>query len=1692
MLMNSRIAFTSLLLLFICFSLSAQEKQTQWSHYESDEGVKEDDVLHELSRELGLDVRKDFSLFKQKNKNELSHSYYQQLKNEIPIENNFVNIHAKNGIVFAASHKLSNSESIEESVPLVSAEQSIQSAMEHIAAREYTWQNAGYERLLKEIKNDNNYSSYPKPELVYYPTLDQGYKLAYKMEVSSLVPQTKNLIYINAEDAEVLHAINMIHHSCDDEVTSNTHTLNYGNQSYQTFLNTATSEYELHNCSKHIFTHIMPDLSIDYDVADLGTSSNQDFTDFTSEPQAAALTAQWATQVTYDMFSMYGYDSFDDNGAEIHNFVNYGETFKQRDNAFWNGDVLTYGAGPQGTENSSFNGQVVSLDIAAHEYGHAVTQYFSPCGLIYQGESGAINESFSDIISAAVDRYATIYLGQDNIGIDPWIAGELASNTNGMPGLRSFIHPNNYGHPQEYQGAYWWAINPPYNELNDYGGVHYNSSVMNHWFYILAEDINFDMAFTILLESYNYLNCNPVFHDMRMASILASEAIFECTHTQSVVEAWNSVGVLGDPIGGCILNAEIQDPNTQVCTGNPTMYTSNIINPNFSEAWFLDGVATSSEITFSNPGSYTITLEVTDNDPSSNTFEMTATDIIIVNVFDCEPIVDPKGVMYFNNGFGLDFTNGIANTTSYPYKSYEANICQTDPNGEMLFYLASYPSFGKDVGLYDVNDELVVELEPISLSDRQIGASVPSPTGEKYNLILGASHEGGSDMAPDNNGFYRLVIDYDDVTNTISVPSEIEPILPPNNGFSYSTDDNGAIRVINPIVIPGCDNQRFWIIVSTNHSPFHQLVYELDYSTNINGEMVYSHFHEPIANNNFYYVFGVSPQGDKVFQKNILYDFDRTTGELIFDDFLPIGDDPIVSVLYSMQGAFSSDGRYLYRYWETGIHQIDLQDVSESTLIVEFPFKKGTPDLILGPDNKIYFYYKKKTGESSFIGVINYPELSAEFNDLEIETELFEHEESLTPTVFPDYIEAKIPDPSNIEFTTIIENCLDVTVTTEQCLSGIQWDFGDGTIVTGNNQETHSFDEPGTYTVSLTVDLNGSPAMAAQKEIHIGWDTNMEEIEINGPTDFCEGFGYFTAPPNLAYAWSVTNGTPAAISDPNQPFFYVTWGNDSEYTIQLVVTDESGCTQILVQNVVQYCPDPCDPNGIAVPLNGSWNNMDLYINEQIVIPSEHSLAITNSTLRFGDEGSFLVESGGVLVISRSDLMPDSECNTNDEWAGITVEGSGHVSIINYSLIEKARIGLYGTNNSNFVIQVRDSKFLNNRQGIFIENSNDNLLFNIVSNQFYCDVPAFTQIGVMLHNIFIANQLSGNMGIRTNAFTNNGIGVYAVDIHGGILPIVQGNKFEKITFGGILGGNISSELLIEQNVFVEVLNTAIFLLSSEDVTIGRNRIMDVNRIGIGLRNIRAYQVLDNFIISTGAEPLSTGLAIVDNSEAENNPPELEHQRIIENHIAKFTRGIYFNHYEVINQGVQMDCNHLVKMDVGILLEESIINAQGDGNFPVNNYFESLTEEIHVDATSTLGDYHYPTCAPLCGPYLPSIVGLGAYTTPVPVLGEPDCPNTQWKNIQNENIQVESHNLGLNFFPNPSQSNVELEIRTQATDLQNIEIRILDVQGRVMMVLDKELKGTKIINLDVSEFPSGIYWVQVQNSGKTQTEKLVVIK
>ncbi len=220
-------------------------------------------------------------------------------------------------------------------------------------------------------------------------------------------------------------------------------------------------------------------------------------------------------QIHAYFWDRFGRNSYDDAGAPLIATVRYREDpAYPYANAYWD---------PERRQMVFGEGFAEPLDVTAHEVGHALTE--STAGLEYRGESGALNESISDIFASNLDP-------------DDWEIGEE------LPGgaIRDMANPERFDQPAHVDD---------YRDLPDtfdYGGVHINSGIPNHAYYNMVQRIGREASEQIVYRALTErLESDSGFEDFRAASLEAAEELYgaDSPERRGVDEAFRAVGLDG-------------------------------------------------------------------------------------------------------------------------------------------------------------------------------------------------------------------------------------------------------------------------------------------------------------------------------------------------------------------------------------------------------------------------------------------------------------------------------------------------------------------------------------------------------------------------------------------------------------------------------------------------------------------------------------------------------------------------------------------------------------------------------------------------------------------------------------------------------------------------------------------------------------------------------------------------------------------------------------------------------------------------------------------------------------------------------------------------------------------------------------------------------------------------------------------
>jgi Zn-dependent metalloprotease len=254
-----------------------------------------------------------------------------------------------------------------------------------------------------------------------------------------------------------------------------------------------------------------------------------------------------ALGATYDLYhNIFKRDSIDDHGLRLVASVHYGINF---DNAFWDGQQMVFGDG----DGKLFTrgGFTKAIDVVGHELTHGVTQYTA--NLDYQKQSGALNESFSDVFGSLVKQYQA----KEDAHSADWLIGEgiLVPSIHGKA-LRSMAEPGTAYDDSRLGGkdpqpAHMKDFDKVPDDLleDDNGGVHIYSGIPNKAFYLVATQIGgnaWEDAGHIWYETLMHrLGPNSQFQDCADATYQVAGVLFGSggTQQQAVKEAWDEVGV---------------------------------------------------------------------------------------------------------------------------------------------------------------------------------------------------------------------------------------------------------------------------------------------------------------------------------------------------------------------------------------------------------------------------------------------------------------------------------------------------------------------------------------------------------------------------------------------------------------------------------------------------------------------------------------------------------------------------------------------------------------------------------------------------------------------------------------------------------------------------------------------------------------------------------------------------------------------------------------------------------------------------------------------------------------------------------------------------------------------------------------------------------------------------------------------
>lgn len=695
-----KLIFTILIL--ASFSVAAQQKAVQRELYDKDAqavvpeagyilsgthtdlpsrlsfregaGIAVSDFIPWFKRTFQVSDRIDFKLTRSETDNlGFLQQWYVQTYNGIPVDRAEYLVQSRNGKVtsFGGTAYRIPEQPVR---PALNEQAALSKATDFVGAKRYKWQDDRWQNELRRAKDDPSATWYPAGELVISnneglasPLVQANFRLAYKFDIHAAEPDKAVRVYVDAATGAVLYTLPL---ESDCEPAVNFTSIFNGTRSVQTEKFTGSDFRLKDNClAAEVYIRDWGSATSTPSPVDIQNTTNT----WTTMNERFGATVLWETKQSYWYYkNVFGRNSYDNADGDVNGYINAvfydgGCNCDYTDNASmsFTGGTLKVGLGSSGTLANSWS----STDILGHEYTHAVTGATS--ALTYSNESGALNESFSDIFGEMIENYVE--------GSNDWLMGN--DRTSGA--IRSMANPNLYSNPDTYQGTYW------YSGANDNGGVHTNSGVQNFWFYLVAvggsgtndngqafsvTGIGRDKASAIAFRNLTLkLSSGSDYAAARSGAIEAARDLYgNCSdEVKQVTNAWYAVGV-GDPyVGGMAVSPAKPGGFNISCNGGSDgsiNFTPAGTGP-FTFSW-SNGPVTEDQSGLP-AGTYTVT--VTDATGCSSSVSVTLTEPPVL-ASTAEVVSDYNGYGVSCNGGSDGIAKALPTGGAPPYSyAWDAN-----------------------------------------------------------------------------------------------------------------------------------------------------------------------------------------------------------------------------------------------------------------------------------------------------------------------------------------------------------------------------------------------------------------------------------------------------------------------------------------------------------------------------------------------------------------------------------------------------------------------------------------------------------------------------------------------------------------------------------------------------------------------------------------------------------------------------------------------------------------------------------------------------------------------------------------------------------------------------------------------------------------------------------------------------------
>ncbi|MDS0527985.1 M4 family metallopeptidase [Clostridium sp. SHJSY1] len=466
-----------------------------------------------------------------------------------------------------------------------------------IAKKEFTYNKLAYD---------------PKVETIAYIKDGQAYK-TYKVNIKFYEPKITNYdVYVEATSGTILRKEDNIRY--DGATTGTGIAVDGSTKPLNIYL--SSGKYQLKDTSKASSGSQILTYTADNRQVEPGTLISNSSSTFNTTKLKAAVSAHYFAGVVYDFYKdLFGRNSIDNNGMNLVSTVHYDSNYN---NAFWDGSQMVYGDG-DGTTFTYLSGD---LDVVGHEMTHGITE--RTANLNYEDQSGALNESMSDVLGVLIqtyDRYSVKNGGTWTFKDSDWVVGDDVYTPN-TPGdaLRSLANPTLYDQPDNMSNYV--------NTSSDNGGVHTNSGIPNKAAYLVSKSIGNEKTAKIYYRGLTeYMTSTTNFLGARNALVQAATDLYgsDSAEVSAVNDSFSTVGVGSSSSTVKVTGISLDKTSATIGIGSavtltPTITPSNATNKSVTWSTSNSNVATISNgiVTGKTAGTATITATTVDGSKSTS------------------------------------------------------------------------------------------------------------------------------------------------------------------------------------------------------------------------------------------------------------------------------------------------------------------------------------------------------------------------------------------------------------------------------------------------------------------------------------------------------------------------------------------------------------------------------------------------------------------------------------------------------------------------------------------------------------------------------------------------------------------------------------------------------------------------------------------------------------------------------------------------------------------------------------------------------------------------------------------------------------------------------------------------------------------------------------------------------------------